>query len=359
MLTEVKALNYMSEADVVTTDNLDGYIGKIGRGWFVYCGYINEVKLSSSSRYVNADNLGKLRGMSGNLGPVGKKFMGTTVDDAQAWLDDQNPKKRKTVDFHFSEDVSMIEYVEYEMHWFDNKKVAEIEKNKFDRMLDLRKKHGFDGSEEANNSWRGKTSIIGSGPRKGETKYVYGGGGLMPNYDNRGKGTNYTAPDDTTEINMWVDPITGKRAYRQDPKALRRKYIMIDNSTGEVEDMDAELYSLLKDQFGRPKVEQAKAELEAEEQAFVDDMKALEKEFRSALSLLEDKTLWMSYTIQMPDGSTRPSKTWKNPALESKYENVINHLGLGKKLMTKTGMNEMYQDNIAPVLNLQERLMKI
>ena len=313
-----KTLKLMTESEVVTSDNLDGYVGKIGDGWFVRSGYINSADVRGERRYVNQDNLERLKGYQGQVGSIGKKFLGTSVEDSDAWMSNTNPKKNKTVTFNFGEGISIVEYTEYEMNWYSNEKVAKIERNKFDKILALRKKYGFDGSDDANNSWRGKSREIKSGEHAGEKVYTYGNGGLMPDNTNKPKGTPYIMPSKDSELNLWTDPETGKRAYRQSPRVVKRVYVAIDAETGEVEKLPDGFVEFLSTKFGRPAVKKTQEELEADEQAYKNELAQIENEneLKSAWSLLEDKTLWMSYTIQMPDGSKRPSKTWKNDALK-------------------------------------------
>lgn len=351
-----RALRFLNEERNVTSDNLENYLKEMN-GRIVFIGYINEIsKISQSRRYANAENSAQLTKHYDEGGKILKKFLGDTPQSVAKWVKDPTGK---TTNFNLNtEGVSIVSYTLYKMNWLSNEDVAEIERKKEEAKQALRKEHGF-GEDHGENDWRNKTTT----DKSGKTSYVYGGNSILSNQTNKSKGTIYTISSQSSEQNGWEsnsDTIKD-RAWRQRPEIFSRKYFAIDKETGEVESVSDDFMTLMDSGFKAKKVEKVKAELEADEAAYVNALAELNArpEFASAITLLESKTLWMSYTPRSKGDAPQP-KTWINSELMSKYSTLIDYIpNLRKKLTPTDNISELYDRNIKPVLEFQERLNRI
>jgi len=356
---EAKTNNEIFEADVTTYDALSGYVGKIKAGAFARMGYIESVKLSKSRRYVNQDNLDKLKSAykDSDDKPLQRRFMGSIIPDAEEYL--AGDGKRKTMDFNFGEDVELINYVVFQMNWLTNENLANIERKKQDEILKLRKLYGF-GEPGSENTWRAKGRNVKKKDGSTEFQYSYGGPGLLPITKGGKSGSGYTQSADggeeSDERNKWIDPETGKAAFRQRPSVIESHMFLFDAETGDVEEFDKNLYFILKNEFGAAKSEKAVEELEDDERSYKEALAKIYdiKELQSAHTYLEDKTLWMAYTIIMPDKSKQPSKRWLNKELVNKYRDIFRKLNIEDKMRAVEDFSDAFGKDYSGSKELNE-----
>ena len=347
----------LEEADVVTYDALDGYTGKIQSGTFVRMGYIDSVEISKSSRYINPENLKKLKDTykDSDDKPLQRRFMNTVIPDAENFLAGNG--KRKTMDFNFGDNLELVNYIVYQMNWMSNEKVADIERRKAEEIQKLRRLYKF-GETGAEDTWRAKGKTVKKKDGTSYFRYTYGGPNVMP--QTYSQGSTYNKSNDggeaSDERNKWQDPITQKTAFRQSPKAIESRMFLYDTETGEVEEFDKNLYFVLKNEFGRAKVEKAVEELEDEERAYKEALEKIyaDKNLQSAHTFKEEKTLWMAYTILMPDKTRQPSKRWINRELKNKYGDIIKKLNIEDKMKVVEDFSDVYGKNLEESTELNE-----
>ena len=127
----------------------------------------------------------------------------------------------------------------------------------------------------------------------------------------------------------WKDPLTGKHALRQEPvKYGEPRFFLHDLNDDTYEEVSKDIVYTLAYKFKQPKIEQ---ELEADEKQFVDALALITAEKSSVWNLMEDKCLFISYTLVMPDGSKKPTRL-VNPELKQQLEPIIDTLGLRNRL---------------------------
>ena len=347
----------------VTNDDFTSFTGKIQSKWGVRIGYISSEKLSAKNRYVTQTNYDELRSAykPGEDKPLTRKFMGTTMDDIGSYLANNDPKKRKTMDFNFGENISIVNYTVYALSWLNQDDVADIEQKKNDELLRLRQKYGF-GEEGAENTWRNKHTFYKTGEHQGEKKWTYGGPGLMPQIGHVG-GNKYNERDYSDEKSGFKDEL-GNIAYRQKPTGIvLRKYYLIDETNGNVEELDENLFNILSKKFGAVKAKAAVDELEKDEAEYVRELNELNgrEDLKSAINFLKDKTLWMTYSVKRTD-KTIESKRWINPQLEERYSALLPLMDLTDKFQ-KTDTNPIYEcrndESVKKVINLMERIERL
>lgn len=311
-----------------TDDRFKDYVGKIQKGWQVHVGYVTTEQLGLSRTYPTQDSYDELSSkLNGNTGEKFKDFFGTSMDDMKNFID--NPGKRKSFGFPIKENYEIIKFQEYSMAWMDEKTLAQFYKALGDKELELRRSSGF-GEPGAENTWRGKSTVFKSGQHAGETKYIYGGAGILPiaRQDKQGNTFKQANAEDGMQ-DSWKDPVTGKNALRQKPiKYGEPRYFLHDLNDGTYEEVNKEIINTLAYKFKQPKVEQ---ELEADEKQFVMALAEITKEKSAVWNLLEDKCLFISYTLLMPDGTKKP-KRLINYDLKAELEPIIDTLGLRNRL---------------------------
>lgn len=310
----------------ITTDKFADYTGKIKKGWAVHVGYVTTETLALSRTYPTQKSHDELSAKIGaGVGDKFKDYIGTSLDDMQKFID--NPGKSKTFKFPVKENYEIIKFQEYSMNWMDRESIAAFYKAIGDKELDLRRQSGF-GQEGAEDTWRGKFTFYKTGEKAGQKKYAYGGAGLLPQVDKGGN--TYTDSNDAEGFqDSWKDPKTGKHALRQKAVAYGEpRYFLHDLNVNSYEEVSKDIVYTLAYKFKQPKVVQ---ELEQDEQAFVDALKNIRSESSAVWKLMEEKCLFITYTLVMPNGSKQP-KRLVNQDLKAQLEPIINDLGLRDKL---------------------------
>ena len=310
----------------ITGDRFKDYVGKIQKGWQVHVGYVTTVKLSLDRTYPTQDSYDYLSSkLDAGTGEKFKEFLGTSMDDMKNFID--NPGKRKSFGFPVKENYEIIKFQEYSISWMDSKAIAEFYKALGDKEIELRRSSGF-GEPGAENTWRGKSTVYKSGPHAGETKYTYGGAGLLP-ISKAGGNTYKDSGSEEGFQDSWRDPVTGKHALRQKPsKYGEPRYFLHDLSDDTYEEVSKDIIHTLEYKFKQTKAEQ---ELETDERQFVTALAAITNEKSAVWNLMEDKCLFISYTLVMPDGSKKP-KRLVNQELKQELEPIIDALGLRDRL---------------------------
>jgi hypothetical protein len=320
----------IGEADdhELTDDRFKDYVGKIQKGWQVHVGYVTTEELGLSRSYPTQGSYDYLASkLSAGTGEKFKDYLGTSMEDMKNFL--ENPGKRKSFEFPLKENYEIIKFQEYSISWMNTQAIAEFYQALGDKELELRRNSGF-GEPGAENTWRNKSTIYKSGKNAGKTKYIYGGPNVNP-IVNPGTGGN-TFKQANAEDGMqdsWKDPLTGKNALRQIPvKYGEPRFFLHDLNDGTYEEVSKEIVNALAYKFKQPKVEQ---ELEADEKQFVTALAEITKEKSTLRNLLEEKCLFISYTLKMPDGTKKP-KRLINYNLKDELEPIIDTLGLRGRL---------------------------
>lgn len=310
----------------ITGDRFENYIGRIKKGWQVHVGYVTTEKLALSRTYPTQDSYNELSAkLNGNTGEKLNDYLGTTMDDMNNFI--TNPGKAKSFKFPVKENYEIIKFQEYSMAWMDRQTLAQFYAALNDKEIDLRRASGF-GADGAENTWRNKSTIYKSGEHAGETKYTYGGAGVMPIVKSGGNTYNDSGSEDGFQ-DSWKDPLTGKHALRQKPvKYGEPRFFLHDLNDDTYEEVSKDIVYTLAYKFKQPKIEQ---ELEADEKQFVDALALITAEKSSVWNLMEDKCLFISYTLVMPDGSKKPTRL-VNPELKMQLEPIIDALGLRNRL---------------------------
>lgn len=310
----------------VNSDKFGDYVGSIKKGWQVHVGYVTTENLGLSRTYPTQDSYDALsKRLDGRTGEKLNDYLGTSMQDMSDYL--ANPGKNKTFKFPVKDNYEIIKFQEYSMSWMNRDALAEFYKALGDKELELRRNSGF-GQDGAENTWRGKSSVYKTGAHAGETKWTYGGPGVQPIVKTGGNTYNDSSAEGGFH-DSWRDAETGKYALRQKPvKYGEPRYFLHDLNDDSYEEVSKDIIITLQYKFKQPKIEQ---ELEADERQFVDALAEINNEKSSVWNLMEDKCLFISYTLLMPDGTKKP-KRLTNPELKQKLEPIIDTLGLRDRI---------------------------
>lgn len=250
------------------------------------------------------------------------KFLSTTLDDIDAYNADTRKTKRKTIDLPFSDRYAIVEFMALSVTWRSAKGLANFYKNTHDDYLRLRKDYGF-GEEGAENTWRGKSTVIKTGKNAGKTKYTYGGAGLLPI-------VNPDAPDNAYKkvsygedfADTYEDETTGMKAYRQQATVYGTpRYFLVNMDNGKTEELSKSFVDFLKKGMSS-RTTSAVEELEEDERAYKDALKLIRDKESSVWNLLKDKTLYIHATKHAQNGDKTPID-YTNQELEAKFPEIV------------------------------------
>ena len=309
-----------------TGDRFEDYVGKIKKGWQVHVGYVTTEKLALSMTYPTQASHDELAGaLQGNSGEYLNNYLGSTLGDMQNYI--TNPGKAKTFKFPVNENYEIIKFQEYSLSWMDKETLTDFYKVLGDKEIELRRNSGF-GADGAEDTWRGKFTIYKTGEHAGEKNYKYGGAGIMP-IVTRGGNTYNDSSSEGGFQDSWKDPKTNKHALRQKPEKYGEpRYFLHNMEDNTYEEVGKDIIDILKYKFKKPSVAQ---ELEKDELEFVNALSVINDEKSSVWNLMEDKCLFISYTLVMPDGTKKP-KRLINYDLKNELEPIIDSLGLRARL---------------------------
>lgn len=347
----------------ITNDKLGDFVNKIPSGSAVHVGYLTEETLPLKRANVNSENSAKMNDFISGLSDdtmFHDYISNDIVNGMNDYVSNDSPKKPKTYNFKPNEKYKIIKFQEYSMNWMTREGVAKFYADNSQKVMDLRKKYGFgpdvDPEDEAN--WRNKSHILKTGPHAGEKAYDYGGPGLRPITRTSGS----TFKDTTGEEGFhdsWRDPKTGKYAIRQKPTAYGDPIFFLYNTeTKQGEMLGKDFFYFLKKAFGSSTAKQAMQGLAQDEMEYIKELELLNKESSKVWSLLEERTLFISYTSKAPSGE-KMKRRIVNPDLMNEYGAIINQMGLNGRVDVAESKIISQSKELNEVKNFMNRLNRI